>query len=147
MGIAIGDQVIRDERLRMVRVGVERQNEGRAFLHQPDTGMAATVDPPLMILRLAEPSFQIQVVLRQVRYRACEQSRREAGHQLRQVLRHGVLLPRETPSELLELAMPPLQRAFRRVERVGHCLDLLHVPADFGLVLGDEVQPTVDARR
>jgi hypothetical protein len=48
---------------------------------------------------------------------------------------------------LFEIAMPLVQRTVGRVERVGNRLDLLHVLTHLGLGVGDEVQPTIDARR
>lgn len=109
--------------------------------------MAAAMNSPFMILRLAEPSFQGQVVLRHVHGGAYEKPGLEAEHQLRDVLRDRSLLSGESSSELLEIAMPLVQRTVGRVERVGNRLDLLHVLTHLGLGVGDEVQPTIDARR
>lgn len=109
--------------------------------------MTAAMNSPFMILRLAEPPFQGQVVLGHVHCGAYEQPGLEAEHQLRDVLRDRSLLSGELSSELFKLAMPLVPRTVGRVERVGNRLDLLHVPTHLGLGVGDKVQPTIDARR
>ena len=147
MSGTVGDQIVCDEWLGMVHVGIEREDQSRALLDKPNAGMAAAVNPPFMAFRLAEPAFQIQIVFGQVRDGAYEQPGHEADHQLHEVLRDRLPLPGESPLKLAKLAAPLLQRPLGGVERVGNRLNLLDVLADLRLSVGDEVQPTVDARR
>ena len=131
----------------MVHVGVERQDQGGPLLDEPDARMTAAVNPPLMTLGLAEPSFQVQVVVRQVGDGAYEQPGHEADHQLHEVPRDRVLLLGESLLELVKRATPRVQRAVGRIERVGNRLELLDVQSHLRLDVFDEVQPAVDARR
>ena len=72
MGEAVGNQVLRGERLGMVHVGIEREDQGRALLNESHAGMAAAVNPPFVALRFAEPTLQVQIVLGQLRDGAYE---------------------------------------------------------------------------
>ena len=76
MSRAVGDQIVRNEWLGMMHVGIKRQKQGWAFLDKPDAGMTAAMYPPLMTLRLAEPPFQVQIVLWKPVDRAYEQAGR-----------------------------------------------------------------------
>ena len=71
-------------------MSIEGQHQRRAFLHDPHAGMAVSVDPTLVPLRLSKPSLQVQIVAGQVWIvPAHEQSRIEAGHRLGHVLGDG----------------------------------------------------------
>lgn len=131
----------------MMRVSIERQNQSRALLDEPDAGVATAVNPSLMALRLTEPPFQVQIVLRQVHDGAHEQSGHETDHQFCKVQRERIFLLRESLLELFKRATPFFQRTVGRVERVGNRLDLLDVLPHFCLRVFDEVQPPVDGSR
>jgi hypothetical protein len=109
--------------------------------------MTATMNPPLVTLRLAEPPFQVQVVVRQSVDRANEQPGHEADHQLHEVLRERSLLLGELLLELFKLATSLIQRTLGRLKRVGNRLDLLDVQLHLRLDVFDGLQPTVDACR
>jgi len=131
----------------MMRVSIERQYQGRAFLDEPDAGVATAVNPPLMTLRLTEPPFQVQIVLREVHEGTHEQSGHETDHQFHKVQCERIFLLRESLLELFKRVAPFFQRTVGRVERVGNRLDLLHVLPHFCLRVFDEVQPPVDGSR
>lgn len=131
----------------MMRVSIERQNQGRAFLDKPDAGVATAVNPSLMTLRLTEPPFQVQIVLREVHEGAHEQSGHETHHQFHKVQCERIFLLGESLLELFKRVAPFFQRTVGRVERVGNRLDLLHVLPHFCLRVFDEVQPPVDGSR
>jgi hypothetical protein len=46
----------------MSGVGVQGMDQRRAFHHEADPRVAMAVDPPLVTLRQAEPTLQLQVV-------------------------------------------------------------------------------------
>ena len=128
-------------------MSVKRQNQGRALLDESDASVATAVNPSLMILRLTEPPFQVQIVLRQVHDGAHEQSGYETDHQFHKVQRERIFLLGELLLELFKRVAPFFQRTLGRVERVGNRLDLLDVLPHFCLGVFDEVQSSVDGSR
>ena len=103
----IGVQVGLTERFGVVQMRVERQGEGGPLLDQPDTGMAVAVDAALVSLGQAEPAFQAQVVLGQLRVWSDKQTGLEAGHHLGHLLVDRVWLRCESLLQCVELLLPP----------------------------------------
>ena len=107
--------------------------------------MTPAMNSPLVAFRLAEPSFQIQIVSRQFIDRAQKQPRQKAGHQSRHVPHERLLLLGESSAEFLKLTASILLRAPSRIERIGNSLDFLHLGPQFVLNLRNGLQPTVNA--
>src|SRR5215510_6775039 len=61
LGVAVGQQVLRGERLGVALVGVEHQQQRRPLLHQAHPSVTTAVYIPLMPLGTAEPPLQLQV--------------------------------------------------------------------------------------
>ena len=79
--IPIRAQVRGREGAWVLQMGVQSQNEGGAFLHEANTRMLSAVDAPRVSFGLAEPAFQVQIVLRQIKDLAAgKQARLETGH-------------------------------------------------------------------
>lgn len=109
--------------------------------------MTPAMEPPLVPLGLAKPSFQVQIVSRQPIDRAQKQTGQKAGHQSGHVLGERILLLDEALVEFLELTATVFWRARGRIERIGHGLDLLHLRPQFALNVLDRLQPAVNAGR
>lgn len=131
----------------MVQVGVQRASQRRPPVDQANPRMTPAMDPALVPLGLAKPSFQVQIVSWQLIDRAQEQSREKAGHQFGHVLGKRVLLLDEALAELLELTATVFWGARSRIERIGHGLDLLYLRPHIALNLLDRLQPAVNAVR
>jgi hypothetical protein len=129
----------------MVEMSVKRRRKGRSLLHEPYPGMASAVDSSLVAFGLAEPPFQVQVVLGHVGERTDKQPSHEAGHQFGHVLAERTRQFGESPSEFLKLAATLFGGTLGRVERVSDGLDLLDLTPQFLLVLVDGMQPALDA--
>jgi hypothetical protein len=143
----VGNQIVRDEWLGMMRVRVERQDQGWALFDKSDAGVTAAMNSPLMTLGLAEPAFQVEVVLRQIGDGAYEQASRKIDHQFHDVPGQRSFLLGELPLKFFKLATPLVHRTVGRVERVGNRLDFLHAQSHLRLGASNEVQPAIDARR
>ena len=63
-GLAVGPQVFGTKGIGVSQVGIQGQQQRRAFLDDSYSGMTVAVDPTLMPLGLAEPTLQIEVVTR-----------------------------------------------------------------------------------
>src|SRR5262249_56090534 len=74
-------QVVCGKRLRMRPMGVQRQQERGAFLHDAHSRMPVPVDASLVPFGLPKPTLQIQVVLEEwQRVSTDEESCGKAGH-------------------------------------------------------------------
>src|SRR5262249_50127566 len=67
LGVAVGQQVLRGERLGVTLLRVESQQQRRAPLHHAPPGVAPAVYLPLVPLGAAEPPLHLQVVTRRSR--------------------------------------------------------------------------------
>lgn len=133
-GLAVGPQVIGSPGLGVSQVGIQGQEQRRAFLDDSHSGMTAAVDPTLMPLRLAKPTLQIEVVDRRVRpVAADEQSRLEAPHHRRHLLPDRVRFGPQAIADRLEEGPTLFARAAGRIERGRDFDDLVNVPTDRGL--------------
>jgi hypothetical protein len=83
-GAHIGVQFRLGEEVRVLEVGVERQEEGRALMDEAHARMAVPMDAPLMALGRAEESFEVQIIPREVGVVAAD---KEAGSEGRHGLR------------------------------------------------------------
>src|SRR6266478_5114761 len=80
-------QVVCGQRLRMRHMGVQRQQERRAFLHEAYPRMPVPVDASLVPCGLPTPTLQIQVVLEAwPRASTDEEACGNAGHHPRHVV-------------------------------------------------------------
>ena len=80
-------------------MSVQGQQQAGTFLNDADTGMFVSVDASFVAFGLSEPTFQIEIVLRQLGIiTADKQARLETGHDFAHVLREriAVRLPRVT---------------------------------------------------
>ena len=118
----------------------------RPFLNDAYPRVAMTVDPTLVTLGQAKPSFQIEVVFEFLKLvLADEKAHEEANHHLRHVLANRIISLLEFLSQLFEVllairAIPP-----SRFEGRSDLLDVLDVFSDFLLLGLDLVQTSVDA--
>lgn len=144
---AVRRQFSRAERAEMVQMSVQRASQGRPLVDQAHSRMTPTVDSPRMAFGRPKPAFQIQIVSRQFIDRPQKQPRQKTGHQFRQMLGERALLLRELLAEFFKLAATVLLRALRRIERIRHGLEFLHLRPQFVLDLLDGLQPALDATR
>jgi hypothetical protein len=123
----------RRERFWVLQMRVERQGQSGPFLDEPDTGMAMAVDAALVAFGKAEPAFQAQVVLGQLRISADKQTGLKTGHHLGHLLVDRILLRSESLLQFLELLLPPNRGTVLGSERAGDGLDFADV-ATHGLL-------------
>lgn len=64
--MTIGAQFLLRERVRMMPMRVQGQQQGGPFLHDADARVSAAVNAPLMPFGQPKPALQIQVVARQI---------------------------------------------------------------------------------
>ena len=113
--MTIGLKVMACQRAIMVSRRVTRQQQRRTVLYDPHPCMAVSVNTPFVPLGLAEPAFQIQVVLRRIdQIRTREESRLKARHDAGQVLVERILLVLELRTQSGKLGL-----AFRRGSLAG----------------------------
>src|SRR5713226_4816996 len=85
--VLIRRQVVCGQRLRMRHMGVQRQQERGAFLHDAYPSMPVPVDASLVPFGLPKPTLQIQVVLEAwQRVSTDEEAGGTAGHHPRHVV-------------------------------------------------------------
>jgi hypothetical protein len=129
-------------------VRIKGQYQGGAFLDEANPGVPVTVNAALVAFGVPEPSFKVEVVLRQVALLAShKQSRRKARYHAAHVLPHGI-------SALLQLLLHTLQllltlgtRATCRLERRLDSPEILHVGAQRLVEVLEGRQPTVNRGR
>jgi hypothetical protein len=105
----VGLKVIGRKRAIMMHMCVKRQHQRRPLLHDPNARVATAMDPTLVAFGTFEPTFQIQIVYREIGCLAThKQPRLKAAQQLGEMLVNGVGagLPR-----LLQHAKPLLPLA------------------------------------
>jgi hypothetical protein len=120
----------------MRRMGVESMHQRRSFLNDPDPRMAVAVDPPLVTLRQAKPTLQIQVVADRFELALThEQAGEEARHHPDHLPVNRVLRPLEAIDQSFERLLPLGAAPRPRFEGRGDFLDVLDVASD-GLVFG-----------
>src|SRR5262249_19909250 len=133
-------QVAGGKRLRMRPMGVQRQQERGAFLHNAHSSMPVPVDASLVPFGLPKPALQLQVVLEEwQRVSTDEESCGKAGHHPRHVWvkRDGEAC--ELLWQVRELGLPRRGRTVHTGQRGRDTLELLQVLTDdlvFRLHLG-----------
>ena len=121
-------------------MGVQRQQERGAFLHNAHTSMPVPVDASLVPFGLPKPALQLQVVLEEwQRVSTDEESCGKAGHHPRHVVvkRDGEVC--ELLLQVRELGLPRRGRTVRTGQRGRDTLELLQGLTDdlvFRLHLG-----------
>src|SRR5712691_12493721 len=124
-------QVVCDKRLRMRHMGVQRQQERWAFLHDAYPSMPVPVDASLVPFGLPKPTLQLQVVLEAwQRVSTDEESCGTAGHHPRHVVGKRGVEACELLLQARELRLPCCGRTVRRCQRGRDTLDLLQVLTD-----------------
>jgi hypothetical protein len=108
--------------------------------------MTVAVDPPLMTLGTAEPTLQVEVVLRQVHVIAPdEQPRLETPHHPGHLLPDRVAVRLQAIAKRLESDATSLLAVARRIEGGRHRDDVVDVPSDRDLGVLDQAEPPIDA--
>jgi hypothetical protein len=145
-GIGIWPEVSLGERLRVLAVSVERQKKRGPLLDDAHAGMSMSVNVPRVSFGLSKPTFQIEVVLRQVQLIASrEQARRETVHQPAQMLTEGLGVDDELNFQLIELRPALFGRTACRREGRTDRADIFGLLANFLLFFGDRGQTFVNA--
>ena len=138
--VLIRRQVVCGKGLRMRPMGVQRQQERWAFLHDTHPRMPVPVDMSLVPFGLPKPTLQIQVVLEaRQRLSTDDESCGTAGHHPRHVLVQRGVEAGKPLLQACELGLPRRGRTVRTYQRGRDTLDLLHVLTDdhvFRLHLG-----------
>ena len=100
-------QVVCGKRLRMRHMGVQRQQERGAFLHDAHPSMPVPVDTSLVPFGLPKPTLQISVVLEEgQRVSTDEESCGKAGHHPRHVVVKRGVEAGELLLQARELGLP-----------------------------------------
>jgi hypothetical protein len=145
-GPTVRQQLSRCKRIVALLVCIQNQQKRGSLLHDTHPCMPMSMNATFVALGLTEPSFEIQVVLRQVnQVLSGEQPRREARHDAGQVLRDSIVPVLELVTQRHELSL-----AFRHGGRAevqcrldaGYVLGLL---TDFLLDRSDQGQTPIDA--
>ena len=90
----------------MCGVGVQSMHQRRARQNQADPRVATTVDPPLVALRQAKPTLQIEIILDLfILVLADEKAGKEADHHRGHVVANRILGLLELIDQLLELLL------------------------------------------
>ena len=114
--VAEGQEVVGTEGVRTILVCVQNRNQRRSFLNDANASVAVAVDASLVTFGQAEPTLQVEVVVRQVRLVAAhKQAGQKAAHQLGHVLADGI------SRAAVELLLQGLKRA--GAWRQGRCRD------------------------
>jgi hypothetical protein len=93
-------------------VGVQRMDQRRSFLDDPNPGVAVAVDPTLRPLGQPEPTLQIPGVLHIVRdVSAGEEAGPEAPHHAGHRLADRVLVSSEALEDRVEVGLTPMGSA------------------------------------
>ena len=87
----IGKQFCRSERFGAMQMRVEYGDERRPLLNDANPGMAVAVDMSFVAFGKSEESFEIEIVVGQVRLIVTdEQARKKTGHDLGHVLTNRI---------------------------------------------------------
>jgi hypothetical protein len=101
----------------MLHVGIEGQQQCRAFVDEADPCVSVAVHPAFVAWGLSKPALQVQVVPRQVRILAsATQARSKARHHLAQVVPDRVGTVLALRLQRLQLRLSLRTRATVRIE-------------------------------
>jgi hypothetical protein len=115
-------------------------------LDDPNSGVAMTVDPPLVTLGQAEPPLKIEIVADLLeRALADKKAREETDHDPGHLGVNRITGVLETRRQSLELLLATRHIPLLRIERRGDFSDLLDIPSDRHSLGRDMVQASVDA--
>ena len=120
-GLAIGPQVPFGERLGVMPVRIQRQQQAGPFWDKAYAGMVVPMNTALMPFGQAEPPFHVQIILREIALRPShKESPCKASHHLTKMDADRILASSKLLAEVGE-AVPTLAgRARRRIERGVH---------------------------
>jgi len=143
--VSVGPSIHSGERFRGLQVRVEGQHQRGAFLHEADPGMTMAVKAACMAFGLFAPAFQVEVILRHVRFLA---PNKETGRKA------GQHAPHVWPGRIVavvDLRLQPLTRRLtwrtRAAVRIKGMMDgpsILYSVAKRLLRVRDRAQPSVD---
>lgn len=129
----------------MLHVGIKGQQQCRAFVDDADPRVSVAVNTAFVAFGLSKPSFQVQVVPRQIRILASDkQARSKARHHLAHVVPDRVGTALELRLQRLKLRLSLRARATVRIEGGLDGLHLSHLVAHVLLGGLHAAQPPVD---
>jgi len=130
------------------QVRVEGQQQRGAFLDNADPSVPVAMNAALVPFGLAEPAFQVEVVLGQVCVLTSnKQPRRKAGHDLAHMLSDRIVARLELLLQDLKLRLALGTRATIRCECRLDRLHILHVGMKSLLCIVDRRQTPVNVAR
>jgi hypothetical protein len=126
-------------------VGIQRMDQRRSFLDDPNPGVATAVDPTLMPLGQPEPTLQIQVVLHIVNIvSADEEAGPEAPHHAGHLPVDRVVVSPEALEDRVEVGLTLMRSARLGGQGRGHLPNRLDMAQDRFLLGLDQVQALLD---
>jgi len=121
-------------------------HQRRSFLNDPDPRVAVTVDPPLVALRQAKPTLQVEIILDLfIHAVADEKAAEKADHHRRHLVANRIVGLLELIDQLLELLLALRAIFGPRFEGRSYLRDDRDVLSDDLLLLRDFVQTALDA--
>ncbi|MEX2186731.1 MAG: ParB N-terminal domain-containing protein [Pirellulales bacterium] len=142
--VAIGQQLFRCERTKVLQVRVQGTGQRRAVANTARARVAAAVNATGVAFRQPEPTLQFQIVARQHFQRTDKQPCHETEHHLRQVNREGIRRRRVGLAEFLKSLTPRGDGTGRTIERLGDGAQLLDFGANGGLFVMHRRQTAID---
>ena len=145
-GGPIGQEIIHGEGLRMRSVCVQSMHQRWSLENNANPGVAMTVDPPLVTLGQAKPTFQVEIVVDLLKLAlADEKAGEKARHDLDDLLVNRVFSTLESIAQFVECRLPFRASLLSGFEGRGDLVDVLDVFSDGCLFDPNSVQTSVDA--
>ena len=145
-GLAIGPQVLFGERLGVMPVRIQRQQQAGPFLDNAYASMLMPMNTALMPFGQAEPPFQVEIILREIVVRSSDkESPCKASHYLPEMEADRILAYGKLLAQLVEAVLTLAGRAGRRIERGIHRPQVLEIAPNLFLHRVDLRQSFVDA--
>ena len=145
-GSAVGQQIGDGEGIGTIPMGIQRQQQRRSFLHDPDARVPMAVDAAFVALGLAEPTLQLEIVPGEIRVViADEEAIPEARHHGGEVLPNRVAVGLEAIPKRLELGAARGATSVGRVECRIDRGNVRHLLPDGLLPLRHQIEAATDA--
>ena len=130
----------------MRRVRVQSMHQRWSLENNANPGVAMTVDPPLVTLGQAKPTFQVEIVVDLLKLAlADEKAGEKARHDLDDLLVNRVFSTLESIAQFVECRLPFRASLLSGFEGRGDLVDVLDVFSDDFLFDPNSVQTSVDA--
>jgi len=143
--VGVGSQFFFGERSRVSQMGIQDGHQRGTFLDDTDTGMSVPVNAALVSFGIAKPTFQFQVVGRQVwQVVSDKQSRGKTLHRFCHLLADRMRVLFVALLERLESFFAFVLRSGLRVESGSYLTDLFDVALDSSLRGLDFFEATVE---